>query len=724
MAERQRDDAKQIVDRLERKLESVTGWIRVLYLIHGIGTFLVFAFGFFLVSFLIDYLIPDLPGLVRQIMFGAGGIGGAYVCWRVLVRPVFVTMDARDIALSVEDTYPELNDRLISALDLKASLDDENTSISRSLIQDLIQDLDELADQIRPTTILNLRPTLRRVGAGLLCTALFFVFAFQFQEETSVWFQRMMGGDTDWPRATILTLETDRKLKIVQGKSLPIRVSVDPSSTQVPSTAELHVSYNDGAEKTVSLNRSGDPSGRAVFQHSFENVRKGFEFVLEAGDNETSPGTVQVLPRPRIDHLLVRYDYPSYTGKKDTEDPIRQRQLTAPWDSEAIVQAPVPGTVKKARAWLDTGDEPEELPVEFRSTEAGTVLETVVPMRKNGDLYFEMALKSSVSFPDEPCTSAFGVCSSHFSIRTKVDLPPQVKVMYPGKNKFATPRAKIPIRTRTEDDFGVASVWFKQKVNDGSWSETDFTGEHNNRPYESKNIESEYVLDLSTLDVEKADRVFYAVAATDTGTRNEKPTTSRTFRFSIISVGRMEVKLQKIQQEVRDKLNGLRKDQSELIDHMSYHLDRLKEASKEKAMSAQTNSLLEQRRNKQRSLNQQMRRIVHELETLYRDATYNRLWDEKSRERLQSIYGLADAVSSNQMSDASQRIAKALNAVEYSSRIKFIRASQDLQKRALAKLDVLLNQMGKWLEYADIIHELKGIQERIKTLREDYLKEE
>ncbi len=340
-------------------------------------------------------------------------------------------------------------------------------------------------------------------------------------------------------------------------------------------------------------------------------------------------------------------------------------------------------------------------------------------MKKNGDLYFELFLKEPASY-GEPCTSAFGVCSSHFTVRTEVDLPPKVKMLYPGKNKFATPRGKIPIKSETEDDFGIRSIKLRRKVNDGKFEEVPFTTDHNDKPYKSETIQSTYPLNMKSLDLENGDRVFYAIKAEDTGSRNDA-TTSKTYRFSIIPASQLEVKLQKLQQEIRDELEALRDDQKKLVDRVRYNLDQMKKEGKKQGMSEEMDTLLEQRRNKQRSLTQQMKRIGNELRTLHLDAKHNKLWDQKSRKRLRAIYGLAETVYQNEMPPASEQLAKALNAVDFEQRVSFVQQSHRRQKKTLRKLDVLLNQMGKWLEYADVIHEWKGILKDLKTLREDYL---
>ncbi|MBI1926356.1 hypothetical protein HYR99_19195, partial [Candidatus Poribacteria bacterium] len=64
---------------------------------------------------LVDVLMP-LPSVIRAVLL-IGVIGAAgYLLYQYLIRPLRAELTARDVALNVEQKHPELEDRLVSAV--------------------------------------------------------------------------------------------------------------------------------------------------------------------------------------------------------------------------------------------------------------------------------------------------------------------------------------------------------------------------------------------------------------------------------------------------------------------------------------------------------------------------------------------------------------------------------------------------------------------------------
>ncbi len=709
---------ENIYGQLEEKLSSVTAYVRTIHLLYGIGDVLTVLFAFFVFSFLVDFLIDDLPAPVRLVIFGIGAVGLIVMFWFAVLRPLFYRITRREVAAELEEAYPELNDRLVSALDLKRKLD-EPERMSRSMVEGLLRELGSVLNRIDPRVILNVKPVVKRFGTGLLCAFLLGMFWFSFPEEAYTWMLRLTGNNQKWPRATLVELSKTNETDIVEGKDFTVRARIDADSKRVPSRSYLHIHPKNGPTKTIEMTQNTMIEDDPGFQYTIQNVREPFKYWVKAGDGQTAKASINVLRRPQIEELEINYDYPEYTGMEDTsvEDPVISREVSAPFDTIATVRAQVPNRVSQVRTYLNTGQEQKKLPTQLITESGHKMLRTEVHMKTDGKLFFELFLKSPVSAPSETaCSSPYSTCSTRFNVSTKTNQPPRVRVIYPGKNKFATPRGSIPVRSDTTDDFGISSVSIQRRINDGKETSIEFDPSHNSRPYNSKKIRSEYTLSLSDLDLEAGDTVYYAIVATDLGRDRENPSRSRTYRFSIVSPSQLEVKLQKLQEEIRERIESLKKDQTGIHDQLTYQLD---DTPSDRVGTRDFRRTLETVRNKQRSLNQRMIRINEELTRVHRDAKFNKLWDEKSRNLLASIQQRGNKIHEKILTKTSKALGKAIAASNRQNRTAKMNRSLKLQERVNGQLQALLDDMGSWYDYSDIIHEWKDILENLKKLREN-----
>lgn len=83
----------------------------------------------------------------RGLIVGLSLVGIGYVLWRFLLRPLRVPMDAEELALVLERHYPQLDDRLISALQF-AVRDASRTGASEDLIRAVARQANELTEQL------------------------------------------------------------------------------------------------------------------------------------------------------------------------------------------------------------------------------------------------------------------------------------------------------------------------------------------------------------------------------------------------------------------------------------------------------------------------------------------------------------------------------------------------------------------------------------------------
>ena len=99
------------------RLSRLRGAIRGLFAADGCSRLLLALVAFVVVTFLLDWSLI-LPAGVRLVLLVAGLAGFGVLSFKRIFYPLSVKITDDDLALFVERHFPELNDRLISAIQL------------------------------------------------------------------------------------------------------------------------------------------------------------------------------------------------------------------------------------------------------------------------------------------------------------------------------------------------------------------------------------------------------------------------------------------------------------------------------------------------------------------------------------------------------------------------------------------------------------------------------
>src|SRR5437867_2376818 len=119
---------------ITNKLAGLRSHLRRITLVHGLARVAIAVVGFILGTYVLDRLL-DLPWAFRLVLLIAGAGGIAWAAWRFLLQPLSHAADDDAVALRVEREYPELNDELISAVQLSRLPDDRQGFHSTALVR-------------------------------------------------------------------------------------------------------------------------------------------------------------------------------------------------------------------------------------------------------------------------------------------------------------------------------------------------------------------------------------------------------------------------------------------------------------------------------------------------------------------------------------------------------------------------------------------------------------
>ena len=191
---------------LDRLLGAQLARLRRRFLLHGIGISLLLPAAFALLAFALDHLLR-LPQPIRLfhscVVLGLFGYGAI----RFLRYPLTKQFSPIDVAVLVERAFPELHQRLVSAIQLKGMVDAGDAAALRNqspaMIEQLLADTAATARSLPFERLLDGRRTLRvwsAAGALLLSITL---GSFLARDTALAFVLRHLGYDVSYLRAKI-----------------------------------------------------------------------------------------------------------------------------------------------------------------------------------------------------------------------------------------------------------------------------------------------------------------------------------------------------------------------------------------------------------------------------------------------------------------------------------------------------------------------------------------
>jgi len=234
---------------LRRLLARLRAGVRRAYVTRGGGYLMLLLAVIVIGSFALDFTL-DLPLAVRAVHLVGVLAVLAVVAWRVLAEPLRIPISDLDLAQTIEHGNPAMSDRLISALDFEARLQDADEPESRELMTRVVDDARRMAASVRVDDLIDARPARRALVGGVLGVLALITVAAMSGSHFGLWLQRgVLLQDVDWPRSTTvhgLEFSPDTPHVVTRGDDVRIVAAVEGV---VPRELQLHYEeFRDGSD--------------------------------------------------------------------------------------------------------------------------------------------------------------------------------------------------------------------------------------------------------------------------------------------------------------------------------------------------------------------------------------------------------------------------------------------------------------------------------------------
>ena len=507
----------ELTDLLSRLRSQIQRYV----LLEGTASVLVVLGLLFWVSLGLDwsYFFLQRAELPRWIRF-AIEVAGICLCLSLFAGWVGLRwmrqFRQRALALVLERRFPELNDRLITAIELTDGKHVTRPPLTQAMLARTIEEVREASSHLDLGTVFDKRP-LMRAGISASCLAVsVLAFAICFSDVFGLWFRRnVLLANESWKRETAVQLVIlaepgerviefkDGVYKHPRGSDLTLQASVLPSM-KVPEQVQLRYAMSDGSARgRAYFSRLGDRQ----FKHTLTGLLNSLDCYLLAGDAERTPYHIEVVEPPRIDRIVLDSLFPKYTGWNEIDEktgktvrtpkPVQGTQISLPAGTDFLLQAqtnkPLVGvriqtvsydlefsreiarvtlfqqdgqtrggsfTIPNVSQWLAQEGRSFAVPFLLASASDQSVISDAGQVRLPLRLPADAQLKIFLSDTDDILTAE----PARLTISSITDESPIVETQLRGIGSSITRKAIIPVTGVITDDYGVALARFDYRV--------------------------------------------------------------------------------------------------------------------------------------------------------------------------------------------------------------------------------------------------------------------
>ncbi len=743
----------------------------------------------FLTIVTLDWMLR-LPPILRIVIgiFFLAGFGLATLHW--VVRPLRAPLRLREIAGTLERHFGRRDDRLSSAVDFVSHAGDAGrqgqrgevpppfrpsvpSGWSRSLIERVLGDTDDLVRQMRFADALSARPLIVRVawlagGLSLLCG-----IAWIAPEWPSTGLHRYLAplGRLDWPHEVeVAPLTTD--MRVAFGESVTVRMAVR-KGWHPDLRGVVHLRDADGHLTSLTMQvepessapsdePQDDSAGRRLrlrtapaaveYACTIDSVSRDLTYWFEAGDDSSVdlPGTLRVARRPEVTSASIVVSPPPYAAE------TAPRELdAAAGEARAVIGSTLAISLHVSKP-LDLGQTADTTASEFATgspdaragPKAGNGLRfadgTELPLQispadpHRASVAFELVRDVAIRFHVTDRDGFSNRSRTEIRIIAQPDTPPVVTIVEPSGSAGlteVTPTGVVNVAARVDDDFGVAEVELISRPADAPTlgTATDATTQPaaavtiplvitptpGSGP-QRVSVTTQHSWEIASLDAAPGDLFTWQVRAVDNhsyaGVGGQEGL-SALMRIKIISEADFENRLRDDFALLQNRMRQALDEQETVKDDT----DRIHAALADStaAMSIEQQEQTASIASREARLAQRLRELARQFDRLRRQMDLNKA-DQRSdvAAQVRGLMAALQGVADGPLTRAVTALEQARASSEPDEQRRQLDQARSEEQVALDVLRELVHSAGAWGDFREVVNKARELFDRQQALRE------
>ncbi len=481
--------------KLKQKINEVCRqWKRVIFL-KGASQVVLATLAVFLLFFALDSIF-ELDTFVRVILLGL--MVGVFVVlsYIELIRPLMHVPNETQLARFLEEKHPNLEDRLVTAVELGGA---EDPRASQAIFEKLLDDTRFHVEPLNLASTVKSRSASIWSGAAALGMVILVGLLFLNFDFFSMRSNRLL---TPWEFPTI---KPKPELAVFPGdarvpKGSPQQIRAELTAFEAEAV-NLYYSDDDSSWQKVAMDLTMDAK---AFEYNFFDLQQNTRYYVKADERLSDIYTFSVYEAPKIRRVDLILNYADFTGMKT----VRQRNsgdVWAPEGTAVTIQAIADKPLTKASILMSEG--------KALKTQVKNDTVVVASFTVQQDDYYKISITDRDNMSNDPPPEYF--------VHAQINQAPILTLKWPGRDISASMLEEVPVRVEVQDDFGKPQVVLKYVVN--STEEQSVPLQLRSQPNQTeqpvvgnRTFEAEHMFYLEALQVKPGDFINYYVEARDT----------------------------------------------------------------------------------------------------------------------------------------------------------------------------------------------------------------
>jgi hypothetical protein len=430
------DTKRPLPPQLRRRLRDVIEEMRRRRMVRGLAKFTFAVLCLVAVATLVLY-IAQPTRQTAELMF-AFLIGVGAVCaWAFLWRPSRSDISLEQAALFIDEHHPELQDRIISAVEFS---EHPSTETSAWLQDALVRETEPLLRRTSFDKDLNPKAVFRAgalaaIGLGGVAALLLL-----FNETWRPYFSFTARTETgELIRRLPFTVDPgDARVRV--GDNQVIWVTADNPSAKI----SIRYRFGDSDWQAATMGQSSEDT---LFYHQFSDVQQDILYQVSYGEMQSETYQLTAWMPPEVNSVHLVYHFPEYLNMPDQEVPNSGNIVAVEGTEVEVRVAPN----KKPQTAMLVFNEAGEVALEEAADGHWTSRITV-----ERDDRYEIVLVDREDAPSE--------YNPRYTVKMKRDQPPEITIDFPRGDSEVTMLDEIPFDFKVTDDFGLAEFGIQYEV--------------------------------------------------------------------------------------------------------------------------------------------------------------------------------------------------------------------------------------------------------------------
>ena len=617
----------------------------------------------------------------------------SYFC----LRPIIHKPNLESLALRMEEKFPELNNRLIAALQLSKNLEKNPEGYSTEMIEAVIEQADTTTQKLNLRKIIDRNPIKKmgKLAGSLAIISLFFALVFPTAFTNSLFIFSHPLTEFVSPQKFFFVISpgnaeavkySDVKIKInVEGEK-PKKVNFYWRNVENPAEGGEEAKWNEESLVKVSKQTSVESPD---FSFDFKEVKRSFDYYAEAEGVQSDLYKITVVDKPRVIGLRLTFNYPRYTQLKTQVVDENDGNINAIVGTKVQIEAKTNKELSQANIVFSDSTK-SEMKLK-REVATGEIL-----VKKDDSYHIEVWDKIGNKNQDP----------IEYKITKIDDQYPTVEILEPGHDQDLTENMRVPLLIDISDDYGFSSLRLSYQI---------VSEEEEKEPKEiridipNNNLSAmdvEYLWNLSNLPLVPGDVVRYKAIIFDNDTfLGPKKGESKTYSVRLPSLDEIVAEVEREQEGQVEDLETVLKGQRELkkkVEDLSRELDR---STGKLDLDWQKKQQMEDILEKQQNLASDLKNLAKRMDENIGKIEENKLAALEMVDKLLEIRKLMEEIMTPEMKEALRKLAEALKNLD-----------PELLKQAVAKMKISQEELLKRLDRTIALLKRMQAEQKLENL--------